>query len=65
MYECFTHMYVCTICVSGAQISQKRVLYPLELELKLVSSHHVGAGDQPYPQQKQQLSHCSSAKNHD
>jgi hypothetical protein len=37
------HVYLCTICVSGAHGDQKKVLNPLELELQMVMSCHVGA----------------------
>lgn len=40
MFECFA----CTMCVPGAGGGQKRVLDPLELELQVVGSHHVGVG---------------------
>jgi hypothetical protein len=33
------------MCVPGAYEVQKRVWYPLELELQAVVSHHVGAGN--------------------
>jgi hypothetical protein len=36
----------CTSCVPSAHWDQKRSLDPLELELYVVVSHHVGARDQ-------------------
>lgn len=41
MYECFPCMHVHVPYVPG---SQKRVLAPLELELKMVVSHHALVG---------------------
>jgi hypothetical protein len=39
------HVWLCTLCVQ-ARGGQKRALDPLELELQMVASHHVGAGNQ-------------------
>lgn len=38
VYMCFTGMYVLVPCVCSALGSQKRALYPLELELQRVVS---------------------------
>lgn len=37
--------YMCILCVISAQRGQKRALVPLELDLWMVPSHHVGAGN--------------------
>ena len=42
--ECFVCMYVCTPCMYSTHRGQQRVL-TLELELRTVMSHHVGAGN--------------------
>lgn len=44
---CFTGMFVwiCTMCMPGASGDQKRALDPLGLELQMVMSHPVGAGN--------------------
>lgn len=39
------HEAVCTNIRAGTDRGQKRALYPLELELQLVVSCHVGAGN--------------------
>ena len=39
-------MYACTMCVPVAQRDQKKAPEPLELELQMVVSYHVGAGNQ-------------------
>lgn len=39
-------MYVSTKWVPGTPRNQKRELEPLELELKILVRHHVGAADQ-------------------
>lgn len=39
-------MYVCPVCGLGACGSQKRVLNPLILELRVVMSHHVSVEKQ-------------------
>lgn len=36
---------LCTICMSDAHGSQKRILHPLQLELQTVVCYHVGAGN--------------------
>jgi hypothetical protein len=49
LYLCLGHfacMYVSTQCVCRAQRSQKRALEPLELELWMVVSCHMDAGNQ-------------------
>jgi hypothetical protein len=38
-------MCVFTTCISGALRIQKKILDPLELELQVVVSQHVGAGN--------------------
>ena len=40
------HICLCTSCVFGACGGQKRALDALELELQMVVSHHMGAGNQ-------------------
>lgn len=50
-YECFTCMYICASC--GPHDGQKRALDPLELELWMAVSHHMGA---------ETLSHVSSPR---
>jgi hypothetical protein len=42
MYECFTYMY---ICMPGAHGCQKTVLVPLALEIWMLVSQYVGAGN--------------------
>lgn len=42
----YLHVYLCTICMSGAGRSQKRVLDRLVLELQMVLRHHMGARTQ-------------------
>lgn len=54
-------MYICALCVCLMPV---KVLNPLELELQLVVSHHVEAGNQTwkFPQEQQcsyLLSHLS------
>jgi len=39
----FLYVYMCTTCVPGAFHGHKRASEPLELELRVVVSHHVGA----------------------
>lgn len=39
-------MYMCTVCVPGAQGGQKRALGFLDLELQKVMSHKVGPGNE-------------------
>lgn len=46
MYGIFACMYVCALSAHSAHGSQRRVLDPLELELEMSVSHHVGARDQ-------------------
>ena len=38
------HKCLCTICASGASRGQKKVSDPLDPELLMVVSHHVGLG---------------------
>ena len=46
VYECFGCMYVCPpCCMSGVCGGQKNSLDLLEVELWMVVSHHVGAGN--------------------
>ena len=45
-------MCMCTMCVSVAGRGQKRVSDPLELELQMVVSHHVGAENKGLPLQE-------------
>lgn len=47
------HVYLCTTCPPGALI--KRASDPLELELWMLVSHHVGAGLNWGVPQKQQV----------
>lgn len=42
----FFCMYVWIMCVPDGHGGQKRMPNPLELELKVVVTHHVGAGNQ-------------------
>jgi hypothetical protein len=46
-YEC---LYVCihTTCMSGACGGQKQKPGPLEMELQMIVSHHVGARNQTW-----------------
>ena len=46
MYECYASMYVCTLHVCSASGGQKRTSDPLELELQMFVSCHVGAGNE-------------------
>lgn len=39
------HVCLCAMCVPGTYKCQKRAPDPLELELQIVVSHQVGAGD--------------------
>lgn len=39
-------VYMYTVCMTGAQEDQRRALDPLELELQMVVSRHVDAGNQ-------------------
>lgn len=39
------HVDMCTMCVPGACGGQRKVLDPPELELQVVVSHDIGAGD--------------------
>ena len=50
VYECFAYVYVFVPCVHmpGALRDQKRALGPLELELQMIVSHHLGAGNQSW-----------------
>lgn len=41
----YLHGCVCTTCFPSAHSGQKRVLDPLELELRMAVSHHVGSGN--------------------
>lgn len=54
------NVYLYTTCVLGARRSQKRALDPLELELRMVASHHVSAGNQIWVLCKS--SQCSTAQ---
>ena len=45
MCEGFACMYVCTICLPRTHRGQKVALDSPELELQLVVSHYVGAGN--------------------
>lgn len=42
MHVCL-NAFMCTMCMLGAQEGQKRASHPLELQLKTVVSHHMGA----------------------
>lgn len=44
VYEGFSCMYFCVICMFSAHGNQKRALDPLGLEFHMVVLHHVGAG---------------------
>jgi hypothetical protein len=47
IYECFAFMYVCVSCVWLVPMAVRRGhRNPLELELEMIVSHHVGAGNQ-------------------
>ena len=37
------YIYVCMICMPGTFTEQEQALDPLELQLEVVVSHHVGA----------------------
>jgi hypothetical protein len=39
------HMYVLALCTFSSHGSEKKVLGPLELELKMVIIHQVGGGN--------------------
>jgi hypothetical protein len=43
--KCFTYMLHGSTCVPDALGGQKRASNPLELELRMAVSHHVGAGN--------------------
>lgn len=45
MYGCFSSMSVCTTCMLGAQGGQKKALDPLGLDLKMLVSCLMGAGN--------------------
>lgn len=48
-FECFPCILcMCVTCRPGVQGGQKKVLNPLELELYMVVSRRVGAGDEPW-----------------
>lgn len=50
------HVCICTTCVPGASSGQKRVSDPVELELQMLVSYHVGSGKQNLgPLYKQQV----------
>lgn len=38
---------MCSTCVSGALRAQRRMSYPLELELEMAGSFHLGTGTKP------------------
>lgn len=40
------HVNMCSMCMPGACIGQKRAFHPLELELQIIVHHHEGAGKQ-------------------
>lgn len=40
------HVYMCTTFVPGVHGVQKRATHTLELELQIVTSCHVGAGNE-------------------
>lgn len=46
---------MCATCLPCALRGQRKVSNPLEVELRMSVSHHVGAGNQPGPQKKQQV----------
>lgn len=41
-------VWLCTMYVFGVQGDQKKVLNPVELDLQVVVSHHVGSGTQTW-----------------
>lgn len=45
VHECFAYVCMCTACMPDALRGQNS-LYHLELDLQMVVSHHVGAGNQ-------------------
>ena len=45
VYECFVCMCICVSCVCSAGGDQKRASHPPELELQMVVSRHVSAGN--------------------
>ena len=45
VYGYFAFMCVHVLCECGTSGGQKRALDPLELELQMVVSHHVAAGN--------------------
>lgn len=46
VYVFFLHVYMWITCVPCAHGGQKAALNPLELEIQMIESHHVGAGYQ-------------------
>lgn len=40
------HASTCSMCISGAHRGKKTLSYPVEQELQMLVSHHVGAGNQ-------------------
>jgi len=61
VYECFACMSASVPCVPHHLRGQKRVPHPLELELLMSVSHHMGAGcwgpvmNMIYPSQRNRL----------
>lgn len=55
-FECFAYLYACAsgVCVCGAYRGQKRVPDALGLELCMVESHHLGAGELNLDPQEEQ-----------
>lgn len=44
---CMIHVHMYTKCMLGAYEVQKKVPYPLEIELWVAVNHHVGVGTEP------------------
>lgn len=45
VYECFACVYVCVTCLPNTKECQKRALDDLDLELQVIVSHQVCAGN--------------------
>lgn len=57
----YLHVCMCVTCVPGIQGSKKRALGPLELDLWMIVSHHVDAGNQTQVIRKINISHQSTS----